>query len=114
MIDIIQLLVPVVILILPMLAGAFKQYYTIKIARIVTDFACPTISSLVTVYYIDLILINTKVISEHFAYLDILYVCSLIVSAVLLWYGFFRLVEFGSNISSTHPKTLQYIRIDAK
>lgn len=107
MIDITQLAIPAVIFLVPLFAGALKGYCTHKIIRITVDFVSPTISALIVMYFLDVILINTGIVTESSAASDILYICSLVVFVLFLWYGFFRLVKFGSDIADRNNAGLQ-------
>lgn len=107
MIDIIHLVIPAAILLAPMLAGVFKEYFASNLMRVILNFIAPTSSTLLAVYFLDILLINTGIVIELAASSDIWYICGLAVYGILLWYGFFRLVEFGSQIAYTNNVGLQ-------
>ena len=107
MMNILDLVVPAVIFLIPLFAGALKGYSASKMIRIVADFVSPTISALAVVYFLDVTLINTGIVTESSSSSDIWYVCGLAVFGLLSWYGFFRLVRFGSRIANRNNAGLQ-------
>ncbi len=97
--NILDLVIPTIVVITPMFVGTLKGYLANKMARIIADFVTPTISAISMTYLLDILLVNTTVVAELASASDIWYVCILVIFAISSWYGFFRLVGFGSEIS---------------
>ena len=106
--NMLDLVIPVIIVLIPMFAGALKGYSIHRLIRIVADFVSSTVSAVSMTFFLDSLLVNTEIINQTDANTpDIFYTGSMLAVTALFWCGFFRLVGFGSKIADREHITLQ-------
>ena len=106
MIDMFELIPLTLIVIGPLVVGAIKGYFTIKLARVLADIVSPTVSALGVVYFLDILLVSTQVIAEPHP-TNMGYVLVLAAAAALSWFGFYLTIGLGVKLAEKNYAGLQ-------
>ena len=106
MLDIAELILPIMVFTGPFAVGALKGYLTVNLARVLADIITPTVAALGVVYFLDMLLVSTQIIAES-GTADIWYVLGLGVAAVLSWCGFYMAIGLGVLLAVKNDAGLQ-------
>lgn len=106
MIDMAELVIPTLTIMGPLVVGAFKGYFAIKLMRVLADIVSPTVAALGVMFFLNLLLIHTQVVTES-DLTNIWYPAGLGAITVFSGFGFYLAVGLGGRLAERNHAGLQ-------
>ena len=106
MINMIEVILPIMISVCPLIVGAFKGYFASNLARVLADTVPPIVAALSVMYFLDILLVSTQVVTEsHLT--NIWYITGLAAATILSGIGFYLTIGLGVKLAEKNYAGLQ-------
>ena len=106
MINMIEVILPIMISVSPFIVGAIKRYFASNLARVLADIVPPIVAALSVMYFLDILLVSTQVVTEsHLT--NIWYITGLATATILSGIGFYLAIGLGVKLAEKNYAGLQ-------